>query len=68
MARALHPGATVEVDIRGRVFEAKVTGSPAGDGRFSIEPPKGVGYHSAKASQVKRILDAGDGQLQLGAS
>lgn len=65
-ARALHPGTEVEVDIRGRVFPAYITGKPA-DGRFPIKPrDKGVGYFSASARQVKRILRrASDTQLQL---
>jgi hypothetical protein len=60
---ALHPGAKVEVDIRGRVFTATVTGNPAGD-RWPIKPPRGVGYHSVTERQVKRVLRTD--QLQLG--
>ena len=55
-------------EARGRVFSATVTGKPAADGRISIKPPKGVGYHSAKVSQVKSLLRRGDGQLQLEAT
>jgi hypothetical protein len=64
-AAALHPGAQVEVDIRGRVFTATITGNPAGE-RWPIKPPRGVGYHSITERQVRRILQTD--QLQLGAS
>jgi hypothetical protein len=64
---ALQPGTEVEVDIRGRVFPARITGK-ADDGRFPIRPLiKNVGYFSATARQIKKVLRrASDTQLQLG--
>ncbi len=62
---SLHPGTEVEVDIRGRIFTATITGNPAGE-RYPIKPPRGVGYHSITERQVRRVLRSA--QLQLGAS
>lgn len=67
-AHALHPGTEVEVDIRGRVFPAIVTGRPADDGRIPIKGPRYIGYYSAVPSQIRKVLARPDEQLQLGGS
>jgi hypothetical protein len=65
---ALHPGAQVECDVRGRVFKAKVTGKPAA-GAVDVEPLEpGVTYRRLRARQVRRLLSPAPraDQLQLG--
>jgi hypothetical protein len=46
----------VSVDIRGRIFPARIIGDPDG-GRWPIEPlVTGCGYRSASARQIKERL------------
>lgn len=52
---ALHPGAVVECDVRGLVFEAPVTGRPAA-GLVDVDPPAGITYRRLRACQVRRVL------------
>jgi hypothetical protein len=60
---ALHPGAVVECNVRGRTFEASVTGTVSG--RFvDVAPPAGVTYRRLRPHQVKRVVSPP--QLQLG--
>lgn len=52
----LHSGSEVEVDIKGRRFEALTTSEPEGGG-VSIEPlGKGITYRRASARQIKRVI------------
>lgn len=64
----LCPGVEVEVDIRGRVFPARVVGEPANQ-RVPIEPlvPNNT-HRQAQARQIRRILCADGNQLGLGAT
>lgn len=65
----LQPGTEVEVDVRGRVFSARVTGNPAG-GIVPILPSvRNVSYRRVRARQVRRVLSPPPSptQLQLGA-
>jgi hypothetical protein len=62
----LHTGDQVEVNIRGRRFKATVTGAPE-RGRIPIRPlARGVGYFSASARQVRRVLRDSAHQMLLG--
>lgn len=65
----LQPGDCVEVNIRGRQGAARVTGRPADDGRWPIQPlNKGIaGYFSVTNRQIKGVLSRAKGQLQIGA-
>lgn len=63
-AACLHPGTEVEVNVRGRIFPARITGTPAGH-TIPIEPSvRNVSYRRVRASQIKRVLSSP--QLQLG--
>jgi hypothetical protein len=61
-ADRIRVGDVVEVDIRGRVFAARVTGFTE-QGRVAIEPLLSwYGYYSARLRQVKRRLDPPPGR------
>lgn len=63
---SLHPGAEVEVDIRGRRFPARVTAKPSAR-QVPIEPlVANNSFRCAGAHQVKKTLcPAGDEQLTM---
>jgi hypothetical protein len=64
-ASQISPGDTVEVN-RGGTFKAEVTG-PERDGRFPIRPLLPcIGYLSATAKQIKRVLSSSAQQRLLG--
>lgn len=48
---SVHPGDTVTVNIRGRVFDATVA-ERLPDGRVRLNPPRGITYYHATARQV----------------
>lgn len=66
--RALHPGAEVEVDVRGLVFPATVKALPGGQA-VDVQPSvRNVSYRRVRARQIRRVLrpaPAG-GQLAIG--
>lgn len=62
----LQPGTVVECNVKGRRFEAPVTGKPAA-GEIEIEPPRGITYRRLRNSQVRGIISLPPSpQLQLG--
>jgi len=64
---ALQPGAVVECNVRGLVFEAPVAGKPAA-GVVDVDPPAGITYRRLRARQIKRVVTPAPtgGQLQMG--
>jgi hypothetical protein len=58
----LRLGDLVEVNRRG-TFQARIAGAPDDRGQFPIEPVSaGVGYSSATARQIRRVIQPGGQQ------
>ncbi len=51
----IRTGDTIEVNIRGRIFEAVTTEIDTKDGVVHFEPPKGIYYHNCTSRQVQKI-------------